>query len=82
MVAKYGGNYIELDLAALESEMIAGKSPVVAIHKLDAILKSIEEQPTFPANTKKYLTNCAKRDNEIMVEGVIPKQFLKVLHNE
>jgi len=82
IVAKYGADYVELDLVGLEAEMAAGKSPVVGIHKLDAILKSIEEQPTFPQTTKKYLANCAKKDNEIMIEGVIPKRFLKVLGND
>lgn len=78
VVAKFGENYIELDLAKLESEIARGTAPDVAIHDLDAILKSVAEHPTFPAHTKKFLTNTALRDSEILVEGVIPKRFLKV----
>lgn len=77
VVAKYGNKHIELDLAALELEMKTGNSPVVAIHRLEAIIKSIQEHPTFPASTKKFLVNCATKDNEILIEGVIPKRFLK-----
>lgn len=79
LVAKYGKDCIELDLAALEAEMAAGKAPVKGIHKLDAILRSIEEEATFPKWRKTYLSNCAKRDNEVMIEGVLPKRFFKVL---
>lgn len=78
VIAKFGENYVELDLARLESEIARGTSPDVVIRDLDAILKSVAEHPTFPAHTKKFLTNCAMRDREILVEGVIPKRFLKV----
>lgn len=82
LVAKYGGKGIELDLVSLEAEMAAGNLPVKGIHKLDAILQSIENAATFPQRTKTFLTNCAKRDNEVLIEGVIPKRFFRILGNE
>lgn len=82
LVAKYGGKGIELDLVSLEAEMAAGNLPVKGIHKLEAILQSIEEAPTFPKRTKTFLTNCAKRDNEVLIEGVIPKRFFRILDHE
>lgn len=78
LVTKYGGQRIELDLPALEAELAAGKSPVVAIHRTEDIVKSIIEHPTFPAHTKEFFINCARKDNEILIEGIIPKRFLKI----
>jgi hypothetical protein len=82
LVAKYGDNCVELNLAGLEAEIAQGKQPVTAIHRLDAIIKSVEDEATFPAPVKQYLIDCARKDNEIMVEGVIPKRFIRVMTND
>ncbi len=79
VIAKFGKDWVELDLGALKKEMSEGKVPTVkAIHDTDAIVESIKAHPTFPQSVKDYFISCATKDNEFLVEGVIPQRFLKV----
>ncbi|MEL6106323.1 MAG: RHS repeat-associated core domain-containing protein [Planctomycetota bacterium] len=69
------GKVIEVDLDRLQKAIDAGDLPDVKIHHQDDILASIQELPDN--NFKSRALNFAKDQDEVLIRGIIPKEFLK-----
>lgn len=78
VVAKYGNNAgIELDLEKFREAMKNGELPGRRIYEHNEVLDSITNSH-YPPRVKTTLTNFVKADREILVEGMIPKRFLRI----
>lgn len=78
VVAKYGNEVgIELDLEKFREAIKKGELPGRRIYEHSEVLDSIANSH-YPPRVKKNLTNYAKADKEILIEGVIPARFLRI----
>ena len=78
VIGKYGGEAIELDVDGLQKAVLEGKIPGVRIYSHSEILQELENS-RFKPYTKQQLILFAKADKEIIVEGIIPKEYFKVI---
>ena len=77
VVAKYGGGGITLDLDGLRGAIAGGEVEGVEIVEHAELLRQIDESE-LSAFAKRKLSACVKKDNEILVKGVIPNWFITV----
>ncbi len=76
VIAKYGGKGIELDLDGLRNAITKGEFGV-KIHEHEDVVQSIRNS-YFKRYEKIKLLEFVEKDKEILVEGIIPKQFIKI----
>lgn len=78
VIAKYGEYTITLELKELKKAIAAEEVKGVKVHELPDILKAIDENTDYKETAKRKHRAWAKRDNEVLVEGTIPRRFFKV----
>lgn len=77
VVAKYGGTGIELELQALRDAIAKGELAGVKIYEHEDVVEKIRNS-YFKRYAKVKCLEYVAKDKEILVEGVIPKRFLKL----
>ncbi len=82
VIGNYGENAIELDISALRKDIQSGKVKDVVILSPKQIQKLIEKDVVSSDFWKTRALNWTKRDNEYLIKGEVPSQFIKVLPKE
>ncbi len=77
VVAKYGGQGIELKLQDLRDAIAKGEATGVKIHEHEEVVDRIRNS-YFKRYEKIRLLEFVNKDREILVEGVIPKRFITI----
>ena len=82
VIGNYGENGIELDISALRKDIQSGKVKDVVILSPKQIQKLIERDVVSSDFWKNRAINWTKRDNEYLIKGVVPSQYIKVSPKE
>ncbi|TQR26532.1 ribonuclease YeeF family protein [Bacillus safensis] len=82
VIGNYGENAIELNISALRKDIQSGKLKDVVILSPKQIQKLIERDVTSTDFWKKKAINWTKRDNEYLIKGEVPSQYIKVSPKE
>ncbi|MCR6473026.1 MULTISPECIES: ribonuclease YeeF family protein [Bacillus] len=82
VIGNYGENAIELNISALRKDIQSGKLKGVVILSPKQIQKLIERDVTCSDFWKKRAINWTKRDNEYLIKGEVPSQYIKVSPKE
>lgn len=82
VIGNYGENAIELDISALRKDIQSGKVKDVAIFSPKQIQKLIERDLVSSDFWKKSAINWTKRDNEYLIKGEVPSQYIYVTPKE
>ncbi|MCM3054851.1 MULTISPECIES: pre-toxin TG domain-containing protein [Bacillaceae] len=82
VIGNYGENAIELDISALRKDIQSGKVKDVVILSPKQIQKLIERDTVSSDFWKNRAINWTKRDNEYLIKGEVPSQYIKVLPKE
>ncbi|MFE5473750.1 hypothetical protein [Bacillus safensis] len=82
IIGNYGENAIELNISALRKDIQSGKLKDVVILSPKQIQKLIERDVTSSDFWKKRAINGTKRDNEYLIKGEVPSQYIKVSPKE
>lgn len=77
-IAKFGNQRVILDLKGLREAVSRGELEGVEIIDHQDVLRHIHESK-MPDMPKSKIYNSAVRDKEIIVKGIIPKSFIKVI---
>ncbi|WJE32306.1 T7SS effector LXG polymorphic toxin [Bacillus altitudinis] len=82
VIGNYGENAIELNISALRKDIQSGKLKDVVILSPKQIQKLIERDVVSSDFWKKRAINWTKRDNEYLIKGEVPSQYIKVSPKE
>nr|WP_268746343.1 T7SS effector LXG polymorphic toxin [Bacillus pumilus] len=82
VIGNYGENAIELNISALRKDIQSGKLKDVVILSPKQIQKLIERDVISSDFWKKRAINWTKRDNEYLIKGEVPSQYIKVSPKE
>ncbi|MEM5599091.1 hypothetical protein AAHB53_27415 [Niallia circulans] len=82
VIGNYGENAIELDISALRKDIQSGKVKDVVILSPRQIQKLIERDVISSDFWKNRAINWTKRDNEYLIKGEVPSQYIKVSPKE
>ncbi|WP_236691762.1 YwqI/YxiC family protein [Niallia circulans] len=82
VIGNYGENAIELDISALRKDIQSGKVKDVVILSPKQIQKLIERDVISSDFWKNRAINWTKRDNEYLIKGEVPSQYIKVSPKE
>ncbi len=82
VIGNYGENAIELNISALRKDIQSGKLKNVVILSPKQIQKLIERDIVSSDFWKKRAINWTKRDNEYLIKGEVPSQYIKVSPKE
>ncbi|WP_429682838.1 ribonuclease YeeF family protein [Bacillus pumilus] len=82
VIGDYGENAIELNISALRKDIQSGKLKDVVILSPKQIQKLIERDVISSDFWKKRAINWTKRDNEYLIKGEVPSQYIKVSPKE
>ncbi|MDQ0214638.1 hypothetical protein J2S13_001035 [Oikeobacillus pervagus] len=82
VIGNYGENSIELDISALRKDIQSGKVKDVVILSPKQIQKLIERDVISSDFWKNRAINWTKRDNEYLIKGEVPSQYIKVSSKE
>ncbi|MGD7007029.1 pre-toxin TG domain-containing protein [Metabacillus sp. 84] len=82
VIGNYGENSIELDISALRKDIQSGKVKDVVILSPKQIKKLIERDVISSDFWKNRAINWTKRDNEYLIKGEVPSQYIKVSSKE
>ena len=82
VIGNYGENTIELDISALRKDIQSGKVKDVVILSPKQIQKLIELDIISCGFWKNRAINWTERDNEYLIKGVVPSQYIKVSSKE
>ncbi|MGX9291583.1 ribonuclease YeeF family protein [Bacillus sp. A015] len=82
VIGNYGENAIELNISALRKDIQSGNIKNVVILSPKQIQKLIERDVISSDFWKKRAINWTKRDNEYLIKGQIPSQYIKVSPKE
>ncbi|MES1035718.1 ribonuclease YeeF family protein [Bacillus pumilus] len=82
VIGNYGENAIELNISALRKDIQSGKLKDVVILSPKQIKKLIERDVVSSDFWKKRAINWTKRDNEYLIKGEVPSQYIKVSPKE
>ena len=74
----YGGQKVTVDLAALRKAIQEGRVKGVEILDQAQVQQAIHSDPRLSDYWKNLASKWAARDEEVLIKGVIPKEFLKV----
>ncbi|MCM3393126.1 ribonuclease YeeF family protein [Cytobacillus oceanisediminis] len=82
MIGNYGEYAIKLDISVLRKDIQSGKVKDVVILSPKQIQKLIERDTISSDFWKNRAINWTKRDNEYLIKGVVPSQYIKVSPKE
>ncbi|MGE6629193.1 ribonuclease YeeF family protein [Bacillus sp. NPDC077027] len=82
VIGNYGENAIELNISALRKDIQSGKLKDVVILSPKQIQKLIERDVISSDFWKKRAINWTKRDNEYLIKGEVPSQYIEVSPKE
>ncbi|MDX5484869.1 T7SS effector LXG polymorphic toxin [Bacillus pumilus] len=82
VIGNYGENAIELNISALRKDIQSGKLKDVVVLSPKQIQKLIERDVISSDFWKKRAINWTKRDNEYLIKGEVPSQYIKVSPKE
>ncbi len=78
VAAGYGKNVIKVDLKGLRAAIRSGEVKGVRIYTPSQVRRAIQRDPNLTPHWKKMATSFAIRDNEYLIQGVVPSRFLTV----
>jgi hypothetical protein len=78
VVGKYGGKEIKVDLDKLRSAIAGNDLQGVQVVEHGEIIEAIQNDLKLPKGVKTKLTNWVTADQEVLVKGVIPSQFIQI----
>lgn len=82
VIGNYGENAIELDISALRKDIQSGKVKDVVILSPKQIQKLIKRDVVSSDSWKNRAINWTKRDNEYLIKGEVPSQYIKISPKE
>ncbi len=74
----YGGQTVTIDLNALQRAISSGEVKGVQILDQAAVQQAIRNDPLLSDHWKNLASRWAARDQEVLIQGVVPKRFIKV----
>ncbi len=82
VIVNYGENSIKIDISALRQAIQSGELTDVVILSPKQIQRLIREDTTTTDHWKKMALKWTTRDNEYLIRGEVPSQFITILKKE